>query len=63
LVDVSDTDVPVLWDTDFLYGPHTDDHGDTHMLCEINVSSVIPFPPAAPDKLATAVKRRLSRHA
>jgi hypothetical protein len=30
------------------------------MLCEINVSSVIPFPDDAPAKLATAVARHLS---
>jgi hypothetical protein len=28
------------------------------MLCEINVSSVIPFPDAAPTKVAGAVARR-----
>src|SRR6185437_13293254 len=44
LVGLSAADVPVLWDADFLYGPRTDDGSDTYMLCEINVSSVIPFP-------------------
>ena len=36
--------LPVLWDADFLYGPRTASGDDTYVLCEINVSSVIPFP-------------------
>jgi hypothetical protein len=59
LVAVRDDELPVLWDADFLYGPRTDSGLDTYMLCEINVSSVIPFPPDAPPKVATAVQRRL----
>src|SRR5262249_15476668 len=59
LVGVHDQDLPVLWDADFLYGPRSDDGVDTYMLCEINVSSVIPFPPHAPAKVASAVGRRL----
>jgi uncharacterized protein DUF6815 len=62
LVDVSDAAIPVLWDADFLYGPRTDRGADTYMLCEINVSSVIPFPDAVPTKVATAVKRRIVGH-
>jgi hypothetical protein len=58
LVDVGDDELPVLWDADFLYGPPSDD-GDNYMLCEINVSSVIPFPDAAPANVANAVIRRL----
>jgi hypothetical protein len=61
LVDVADDDLPVLWDADFLYGPRTERGHDTYMLCEINVSSVIPFPDAVPAKVARAVKRRLER--
>jgi hypothetical protein len=58
LADMSDADLPVLWDADFLYGPRTG-QGDTYMLCEINVSSVSPFPHGAPARLASAVARRL----
>jgi hypothetical protein len=58
LVAVTDPELPILWDADFLYGPRTDAGHDTYMLCEINVSAVIPFPDAAPQKLAEAVKRR-----
>ena len=63
LVDVSDTQLPVLWDTDFLYGRRTDRGTDTYILCEINVSSVIPFPDAVPTKVAAAVKRQAKKHA
>jgi hypothetical protein len=58
IVDVPDADMPVLWDADFLYGPRRDDGTDTYLLCEINVSCVIPFPNAVPKKVAAAVKRR-----
>jgi hypothetical protein len=59
VVGLHDGDLPVLWDADFLYGPRTEDGDDTYMLCEINVSSIIPFPPDAPAKVAGAVARRL----
>lgn len=36
--------LPVLWDADFLYGPKDAAGRDTYVLCEINVSSVYPFP-------------------
>src|SRR5262249_15596876 len=58
LVGLHDRDLPMLWDADFLYGPRTDDGVDTYLLCEINASSVIPFPPRAPAKVASAVERR-----
>jgi hypothetical protein len=48
--------LPVLWDADFLRGPRA----DGYLLCEINVSSVLPFPPDAPQALADAVHRRLA---
>ena len=59
LVDVRDYELPVLWDADFLYGPGTNDGENSYMLCEINVSSVIPFPDTVPAKVARAVKQRL----
>jgi hypothetical protein len=62
LVDVSDAEVPVLWDADFLYGPRTDRGTDTYVLCEINVSSVIPFPHGVPTKVAAAVERPTKVH-
>ncbi len=44
--------LPVLWDADFLYGPADESGADTFVLCEINVSSVFPFPDQALEKLA-----------
>jgi hypothetical protein len=38
------SDLPVLWDTDFLYGAKDASGDDTYVLCEINVSCVSPFP-------------------
>ena len=58
LVGVTDPELPILWDADFLYGPRTEAGDDTYMLCEINVSAVIPFPDAVPQKLAEVVKLR-----
>ena len=54
LVDVDTASLPALWDADFLLGPKTASGEDTYVLCEINVSSVLPFPPEAPAKLARA---------
>jgi hypothetical protein len=51
--------LPVIWDADFLYGPKTAAGEDTHVLCEINVSSVFPFPEDALAPLAQAVADRL----
>jgi hypothetical protein len=59
LVDVDADSLPLLWDADFLYGPRTQAGADTYVLCEINVSSVYPFPEPAVGKLAEAVAARL----
>jgi hypothetical protein len=55
---ISTPDLPVLWDADFLLGPKNGDGVDTYVLCEINVSSVYPFPPSA---LAPLVRETLTR--
>jgi Domain of unknown function (DUF6815) len=60
LVGLDRADLPLLWDADFLYGPPTETGADTYLLCEINVSSVLPFPDAAPEMLAAAVRDRLT---
>ena len=54
-------DLPAVWDADFLYGPKTADGADTYVLCEINVSSVLPIPDSAPAAIARCVAARLSR--
>jgi hypothetical protein len=53
-------ELPVLWDADFLYGPKDATGADTYVLCEINVSSVYPFPDEALAPLAAAVRDRLA---
>jgi Domain of unknown function (DUF6815) len=55
LLDISTASLPALWDADFLYGPKTPDGADTYVLCEINVSSVAPYPDSAAPKVADAV--------
>ena len=47
--------LPLLWDADFL--PGADEQG--FVLCEINVSSVAPFPPSAIGPIVQAVRSRL----
>lgn len=51
-------ELPLLWDADFLYGPKDDRGLDSYVLCEINVSSVAPFPPSAVRPVAEATCRR-----
>jgi len=46
--------LPVLWDCDFLLGRRTASGADTHVLCEINASSVSPFPESAIVPIARA---------
>lgn len=55
------TDLPVIWDADFLHGPPTATGEPTYVLCEINVSSVFPFPDDALGPLADEMLLRLSR--
>jgi hypothetical protein len=58
LLGIAASDLPVLWDADFLLGPKNGDGADTYVLCEINVSSVYPFPQSA---FAPLVKETLRR--
>jgi hypothetical protein len=52
-VQLTATELPVIWDADFLYGPKMAAGDDTYVLCEINVSSVF----AIPDHAAGAIAR------
>jgi hypothetical protein len=58
LLGLEKSQLPVIWDADFLYGPKDADGADTFVLCEINVSSVYPFPK---DALAPLVAETLAR--
>ncbi len=53
--------LPILWDADFLYGPKDNSGQDSYVLCEINVSSVYPFPDSALPLLAQATRQQLAK--
>ncbi|MBI4570355.1 MAG: Cj0069 family protein [Chloroflexi bacterium] len=59
LLDIDTESLPAIWDADFLYGPPGESGEDTYVLCEINVSSVFPFPEEALEPLAEAVLARV----
>ncbi len=59
-VGVAVDSLPVIWDADFLYGPKTAQGEDTFVLCEINISSVFPFPDEALAPMAQETLNRLS---
>jgi hypothetical protein len=49
--------LPLLWDCDFMFGEPTPEDPQPFVLCEVNVSSVSPFPPSAIRPLVAAVAR------
>jgi hypothetical protein len=55
LLGIGDDSLPVLWDCDFLLGPKRASGADSYVLCEINASSVSPFPEPAVAPVARAV--------
>jgi hypothetical protein len=57
-LEIDPANMPVIWDADFLYGPKTAAGDDTYVLCEINVSAVLPIPDEAPAEIARCVARR-----
>jgi hypothetical protein len=59
VLDLDTESLPIIWDADFLYGPHALSGEDTHVLCEINASSVFPFPEQAPSVIAQLALARL----
>ncbi|RVL90338.1 Cj0069 family protein [Sinorhizobium meliloti] len=60
ILDIGGSDLPIIWDADFLYGPRDASGNDTYVLCEINVSSVYAIPDEAPGAIARAVKTRVT---
>jgi superoxide dismutase/rhodanese-related sulfurtransferase len=52
-------ELPLLWDCDFMLGEAAADGAPRFVLCEVNVSSVSPFPPSATTPLVEAVCRRI----
>jgi hypothetical protein len=61
IVGVEKAELPILWDADFLYGEKDADGADTYILCEINVSSVYPFPDDALGPVAAATLAQMER--
>ncbi len=51
--------LPLLWDCDFMLGEPTAEGAQRFVLCEINVSSVSPFPPSCISPLVQVVMRRV----
>lgn len=54
LLEIDTAGLPVLWDCDFLLGAKDDAEEDTYVLCEINVSSVAPYPESATPYIVAA---------
>ena len=59
LLGIDAQSLPIIWDAGFLYGPRDASGQDTYVLCEINVSSVFPFPEQAPSEIARLTMARL----
>jgi hypothetical protein len=58
ILDIDRSQLPAIWDADFLYGPRSADGEDTYVLCEINVSSVLPIPDESVEPLVDVAIRR-----
>lgn len=54
ILDIPTDSLPIIWDADFLLGEKDARGQDTYVLCEINVSSVAPYPESAIPYMAEA---------
>lgn len=59
LLDIERESLPILWDCDFLLGPKDARGEDTYVLCEVNVSSVAPYPESAIPYIVEATLARI----
>ena len=59
LLKIRTEELPLLWDCDFLLGPKDKRGEDTYVLCEINVSSVAPYPESAVPYVVDATMARV----
>jgi hypothetical protein len=57
---IAASELPIIWDADFLDGPRTSAGEDAYVLCEINVSSCFALPPPAPAAIARLSLARLN---
>lgn len=62
LLGIETESLPIIWDADFLYGPKTSNGEDTYVLCEINVSSVYPYPDSAVPYFVKNAVERMQNH-
>lgn len=60
-VDIDRTALPLLWDADFLFGDRVGE-GERFVLCEINASSVSPYPETAVEPLVGATVRAIEQN-
>ncbi len=58
-VGLSREQLPLLWDCDFMLGEAAPGEAQRYVLCEVNVSSVSPFPPSSIAPLVEAVMAKL----
>lgn len=54
--------LPIIWDADFLVRERPQRGEPAHVLCEINVSSVFPFPDSALPALVSNTMARIANH-
>jgi hypothetical protein len=59
LLDIPTERLPILWDCDFLLGPKAIDGSDSYVLCEINMSSVAPYPDSATPAIVEATRAHI----
>jgi hypothetical protein len=55
------SDLPALWDADFLFAAGPSCRQDRYVLCEINVNAVWPFPERACHRIARLVRQRVAK--
>jgi hypothetical protein len=60
IVGLEKVQLPILWDADFMYGEKDANGADAYVLCEINVSSVYPFPDETLGPLAAATLAQIA---
>jgi hypothetical protein len=59
LLGIPRSDLPMIWDADFMLGPPCSDGADSYVLGEINVSSVFPIPDEASAEITRRVVDRM----
>jgi len=62
LLQIGKDQLPILWDCDFLFAPKGADGRDNYVLCEINASSVAPYPESAVPSIVEATVTQADKH-